>query len=65
MSNRATAAAGRLDDLEDTAKQTIDDLTGVDTVKALTDYTAQSAAYQASLKVGAQIIQPSLLQFLS
>ena len=64
MSNRATAAASRLDDLEDTAKQTIDDLTGVDTVKALTDYTAQSAAYQASLKVGAQIIQPSLLQFL-
>jgi flagellar hook-associated protein 3 FlgL len=65
MSNRATAAAGRLDDLEDTANQTIDDLTGVDTVKALTDYSAQNAAYQASLKVGAQIIQPSLLQFLS
>ena len=65
MSNRATAAASRLDDLEDTAKQTIDDLTGVDMAKALTDYTTQSAAYQASLKVGAQIIQPSLLQFLS
>jgi flagellar hook-associated protein 3 FlgL len=65
MSNRATAAASRLDDLQDTAKQTIDDLTGVDTVKAITDFSAQSAAYQASLKVGAQIIQPSLLQFLS
>jgi flagellar hook-associated protein 3 FlgL len=65
MSNRATAAASRLDDLEDTAKQSIDDLTGVDMAKALTDYSAQSAAYQASLKVGAQIIQPSLLQFLS
>ncbi len=65
MSNRATAAASRLDDLEDTANQSIDDLTGVDTVKALTDYSAQNAAYQASLKVGAQIIQPSLLQFLS
>jgi flagellar hook-associated protein 3 FlgL len=64
MGNRATAASSRLDDLEATAKQTIDDLTGVDTVKALTDYTAQSAAYEASLKVGAQIIQPSLLQFL-
>jgi flagellar hook-associated protein 3 FlgL len=65
MSNRATAATSRLDDLEDTAKQSIDDLTGVDMAKALTDYSAQSAAYQASLKVGAQIIQPSLLQFLS
>ncbi len=65
MSNRATAAADRLVDLEDTAKQGIDDLVGVDTVQALTDFSAQSAAYQASLKVGAQIIQPSLLQFLS
>ncbi len=64
MSNRATAATSRLDDLEATAKQNIDDLTGVDMAKAITDYTAQSAAYEASLKVGAQIIQPSLLQFL-
>jgi flagellar hook-associated protein 3 FlgL len=65
MTNRATAAASRLDDLEDGAKQKIDDLTGVDYAKVLTDYNTQSAAYQASLKVGAQIIQPSLLQFLS
>lgn len=65
MSNRATAAAARLDDLEDGAKQKIDDLTGVDYAEAITKYTTQSAAYEASLKVGAQIIQPSLLQFLS
>jgi len=65
MSNRADAALSRLTDLEDTATQSIDDLTGVDLAKAITDYSAQSAAYQASLKVGAQIIQPSLLQFLS
>jgi flagellar hook-associated protein 3 FlgL len=65
MSNRATAAAGRLEDLEDGATTGIDDLTGVDLAKAITDFNAQSAAYQASLKVGAQIIQPSLLQFLS
>lgn len=65
MANRATAASSRLDDLEDGTKQSIDDLTGVDLAKALMDYNTQSAAYQASLKVGAQIIQPSLLQFLS
>lgn len=65
MVNRATAAASRLDDLEDGSKQTIDDLTGIDLAKAITEYTTQSAAYEASLKVGAQIIQPSLLQFLS
>jgi flagellar hook-associated protein 3 FlgL len=65
MTNRATAATARLEDLEDGTKQKIDDLTGVDMAKILTDYTTQSAAYEASLKVGAQIIQPSLLQFLS
>jgi flagellar hook-associated protein 3 FlgL len=65
MSNRATAAAARLDDLEDGTKQKIDDLTGVDYATALMNYSSQSAAYEASLKVGAQIIQPSLLQFLS
>jgi flagellar hook-associated protein 3 FlgL len=65
MSNRATAATSRLDDLEDGTKQSIDDLTGIDLAKAITDYNLQSSAYQASLKVGAQIIQPSLLQFLS
>jgi flagellar hook-associated protein 3 FlgL len=65
MANRATSAASRLDDLEDGTKQSIDDLTGIDLAKAITEYNTQSAAYQASLKVGAQIIQPSLLQFLS
>lgn len=65
MGNRATAATSRLQDMEDNAKNSIDDLTGVDMAQALTDYSTQSAAYQAALKVGAQIIQPSLLQFLS
>jgi flagellar hook-associated protein 3 FlgL len=65
MSNRATAAASRLEDLEDGTKQKIDDLTGIDLAEALTKYSTQSAAFEASLKVGAQIIQPSLLQFLS
>lgn len=65
MSNRADAAKSRLDSLQDLTNQGIDDLTGVDLAKALTDYTAQQSAYQAALKVGAQIIQPSLVDFLS
>jgi flagellar hook-associated protein 3 FlgL len=63
-SNRADAAAARLEDLEDVTTKTLDDLTGVDLAKALIDFTAQQGAYQASLKVGAQIIQPSLLDFI-
>jgi flagellar hook-associated protein 3 FlgL len=62
--NRATAAKSRLEDLEDATTQVLDDLTGIDLAKALTDFTAQQTAYQASLKVGAQIIQPSLVDFL-
>ena len=64
MLNRATAAKGRLEDLEDLTTKGIDDLTGVDLAKAVTDFTAQQSAYQAALKVGAQIIQPSLVDFL-
>jgi flagellar hook-associated protein 3 FlgL len=63
-SNRADAAATRLEDLEAATNKTLDDLTGVDLAEALTDFTAQQTAYQASLKVAAQIIQPSLLDFI-
>jgi flagellar hook-associated protein 3 FlgL len=62
--NRADSAESRLADLEDATNQSIDDLTGADMVKAITTLTAQQSAYQASLKVGAQIIQPSLVDFL-
>jgi flagellar hook-associated protein 3 FlgL len=62
--NRADAAKGRLQDLEDLTNQGLDDLTGVDLAKAMTDFTAQQSAYQAALKVGSQIIQPSLVDFL-
>jgi flagellar hook-associated protein 3 FlgL len=64
MMNRADAAQSRLQDLEDLTNQGLDDLTGVDLAKAITDFTAQQSAYQAALKVGSQIIQPSLVDFL-
>jgi len=64
MSNRADAALSRLQDLQDLTTKGIDDLTGVDLAKALTDYTAQQTAYQAALKVGASVIQPSLVDFI-
>jgi flagellar hook-associated protein 3 FlgL len=63
-SNRADAAMSRLESLEALTDEAIEDLTGVDLAKALTDFTAQQSAYQAALKVGAQVIQPSLVDFL-
>lgn len=65
MTNRADAAKSRLQSLEDLTSKSIDDLTGVDFAQAITDFTQQQSAYQAALKVGAQVIQPSLVEFLS
>lgn len=62
--NRADAARSRLESLEDVTTLNLDDLTGVDLAKAITDFSAQQSAYQAALKVGAQIIQPSLVDFI-
>jgi flagellar hook-associated protein 3 FlgL len=64
MMNRADAAKSRLEQLEDLTNKGLTDLTGVDMAKAITDFTAQQSAYQAALKVGAQIIQPSLVDFI-
>lgn len=64
MTNRADAAMSRLESFEALADEGIENLTGVDLAKALTDFTAQQSAYQAALKVGAQVIQPSLVDFL-
>jgi flagellar hook-associated protein 3 FlgL len=64
MQNRVDAASSRLDDLEDTTTKILDNVEGTDMVKALTDLSLQQTAYQAALRAGAQIIQPSLLDFL-
>jgi flagellar hook-associated protein 3 FlgL len=65
MTNRATAATSRLSDLSDSATTSLSDLTDADLAKVMTQYTQQQSAYQAALQVGAKIVQPSLLNFLS
>jgi flagellar hook-associated protein 3 FlgL len=62
--NRVDAASSRLDDLEDTTNKVLENVEGVDLAKALSDLSLQQTAYQAALRAGAQIIQPSLLDFL-
>jgi flagellar hook-associated protein 3 FlgL len=62
--NRVDAATSRLAQLEETRTKALTDLTGTDMARALTDFTTQQTAYQAALKAGAQIIQPSLMDFL-
>jgi flagellar hook-associated protein 3 FlgL len=62
--NRVDAATDRVIEMADTAEAVRSDLEDTDVAKALTDLAIQQSAYQAALRTGAQIIQPSLLDFL-
>lgn len=62
--NRLEAAADRLSEVEGATLVELSEIEDVDLAKALTDYNTQQAAFQAALKAGANIIQPSLIDFL-
>jgi flagellar hook-associated protein 3 FlgL len=65
LSNRLASAQNRLGALEETTTKLLSDNEDADMAKTLVDYSQQQAVYQAALKAGAQLIQPSLLDFLS
>jgi flagellar hook-associated protein 3 FlgL len=62
--NRLTAAQDRLQQLELAQAQQLSDTEDADVAQTMIDYSTQSAVYQAALKAGSQLIQPSLLDFL-
>jgi flagellar hook-associated protein 3 FlgL len=64
LSNRLEAAGGRLDQIEETTTGQLSEIEDADIAKTMIDFNSQSAAYQAALKAGASIIQPSLMDFL-
>jgi flagellar hook-associated protein 3 FlgL len=64
IANRLDAAASRLGQIEGTTTKLLSDVEDADMAKTLVDYSTQQAAYQAALKAGAQLIQPSLLDYL-
>lgn len=64
-SNRLTAAQTRLEQIDQTQTQLKSDIEDADMAKTITDYSMQSAVYQAALKSGADIIKPSLMDFLT
>jgi flagellar hook-associated protein 3 FlgL len=63
-SNRLDAALGRLQQLEESTMRLLSDTEDADMAKTLVDFSQQQAVYQAALKSGAQIVQPSLMDFL-
>jgi flagellar hook-associated protein 3 FlgL len=62
--NRLDAAASRLQDIEQTTLTALTNTTGTDYPQAIMDQNAQTAAYQAALRVGATLVQSSLMDFL-
>jgi len=62
--NRLSAAADRLQQLELAQTKQLSDVEDADLAQTMIDYSSQSAVYQAALKAGAMLIQPSLIDFL-
>jgi flagellar hook-associated protein 3 FlgL len=62
--NRLETAKSRLDEVEEAATKMLSDVEDADMAKTIIDFNTQQAVYQSALKAGAQVIQPSLLDFL-
>ena len=60
----STSAQDRLEQLEESTTKLLSDTEDVDMAQTITNYSMQQTVYQSALKAGAQIIQPSLLDFL-
>ena len=63
--NRLETANSRLQQLEEASTKSLSNVEDADMAKTLVDFSTQQAVYQAALKSGANLIQPSLMDFLS
>jgi flagellar hook-associated protein 3 FlgL len=64
QTNRLDAATTRLDQITGTLTDQLSKTEDADIAKTMIDFNSQSAAYQAALKAGANIVQSSLMDFL-
>jgi flagellar hook-associated protein 3 FlgL len=63
-SNRLEAASTRLGQIQGAVNEQLSNTEDADFAKTMIEFSQQSAAYQASLRAGAQIVQSSLMDFL-
>jgi flagellar hook-associated protein 3 FlgL len=63
-SNRLESALERLGEVEDAGRQQLSLVEDADIARTLIDLNSQTAAYQAALRSGANIVQSSLMDFL-
>jgi flagellar hook-associated protein 3 FlgL len=64
MTNRLMSAGTRLDQIQGAVTEQLSNTEDADIAKTMIDFNSQSAAYQASLRAGANIVQASLMDFL-
>ena len=62
--NRVELAASRLEDVQLTLTGQRSEIEDTDLAEAITHLSSQKTAYQAALSAGANVIQPSLMDFL-
>ena len=62
--NRLDAALSRLAEVEESTLKQLSETEDADIAKTMIEFSSQQAAYQAALKAGASIVQPSLMDFL-
>ena len=62
--NRLEAAGARLAELEESAHALLSKTEDADMAETLVQFSMQKAVYESALRSGAQIIQPSLMDFL-
>jgi len=64
QTNRLDAASARIDQITGALTNQLSQTEDADIAKTLIQFNSQSAAYQAALKAGANIVQSSLMDFL-
>ncbi len=62
--DRLRSAGTRLEQLEESTLNQLSRVQNVDMAAAIVEYSTQQTAYEAALRAGARIVQPSLLDFL-
>jgi flagellar hook-associated protein 3 FlgL len=62
--DRLQTAGTRIEELEESGLKQLSDVRDSDVPEALVNYSTQQAAFETALRAGAQIVQPSLLDFL-
>jgi flagellar hook-associated protein 3 FlgL len=64
QTNRLDAAQTRIDQITGALTNQLSNTEDADIAKTMIDFNSQSAAYQAALRAGANIVQVSLMDFL-